>query len=274
MRISSLKSVSIRLKKMINELIQPRFDDNFFYFSHELRSTQEIEILADYLLKNGRMTSVGLNLGRNRGMGDQGLEILGKAFRGNSIIKEIAIDFFSFKDFTDKELVNFTQCFNPLVVQSIRILFRGQRYLTETGFDDFFKAMEKLVHLRFLYLDFEYCRELGDLTLRNIARYLKKMKKLEDLTLDFSICRWLTDQCFLNLKPGLKELSSLEKLSLSFNGNELLTDKGLISLGEGLKNLKKLDRIDLFFTECPRITSEGHDYLYGLNNKINMRYTK
>jgi len=258
-----LKNTLINLQENRSEIIKMKFDDNNrFYLAHNNFGTnEELRSLAQYLNRNQLMTSVTLDLSESCKIDNTVLEILGETLKDNPKIKELALDLSNHKELTDKGLASFVPCLNPSAIQSLYLKFKSDTGLTEEGFVDFSEALERLSELRFLHLDFQWCKKLKDKALEGLVRSLSGMSSLEDLNLNFSNCGGFTDEAFSLFQEGFIYLPNLAKLSLSFNRNELLTDKGVIYLTDMIKCLGKLPEVHLNLSMCGNIQSHGLDYL-------------
>jgi len=149
--------------------------------------------------------------------------------------------------------------------KSIKELFQEEDFklqgIETEGTKNLCQALEKLLCLKFLYLDFRKCKKLGNKALEILIESLKKLTTLEALYLDFSDCGGFGDECFAKLSDCLKDLPCLEKLYLAFDHNHDMTHKGLIFLGDSFKSLKKLHMIELSFVWCPKNLEKGFEYL-------------
>jgi len=187
---------------------------------------------------------------------DIGLHHLSEGIKPLPGLRELRIYFSECKDITDLGLKSLKEALkNMFNLESLLLNFHDCNKISDNGLSDIAHGIrnQKLLHHLYLGLNGSNISYQGIVELRDA---IQGLVHLENIRLEFSNCSKISDMSVANLCEGIQDLSMLKQLILVFSGCTKISELGLRTLQETLKSMKSLNRVDLLLHSCEGITND------------------
>lgn len=113
--------------------------------------------------------------------------------------------------------------------------------------------------LQDLFLGFQGCKHLTDVSMAAISARLPALLSLTRLVMRFSHCTELSDIGLEALAAGLAGHPTLQHLEVKLAGCKLLTDTGMVAMAQALKGTTEIRLVKLELRGCKMISDAGKE---------------
>jgi len=232
----------------------PTLSNLILDFSRALVVSEAAQNLLLSLQTLTNLSKLDINLSCCQHVNNDVIQSLGQGITKLTNLSSLKLNFSQCPAINGQGLIFLTDILKNLPSLKIFELILTNRPL-KSAFLSFSEALEHLVNLSKLRLNFGFSKDLENPEIKALARSLQKIENLEYLELNLSCSLHITDEGLHDLASQIGNLRSLKMLSLNFYGCHKITSEGFQYLKSQLAQLESLKKTYLNFPSV--ISSDG-----------------